>query len=68
MNTTNWKEAPRWAHYKATDQNGRQYWYEHKPACGPYGVWHHVIVGQYQFVDIDHVNKDWTQSLEENPL
>ncbi len=68
MTTTNWKEAPRWAHYKATDANGRQYWFELMPTRGPFGVWHHTTIGQYQFADVDHVNEDWTQSLEENPL
>jgi hypothetical protein len=68
-------DAPDWANYKATDQNGNSWWYSHKPYPDDYnGQWLvscHSVGNRWeraQLVRAEHspiVNYNWIDSLVE---
>lgn len=71
MNDINypWDEAPTWAQYAATDENGDAYWYENKPILRYSAtMWGGVLDGRNCFITNYHsVKFHWKESLQKRP-
>lgn len=63
MSKPDWKDAPQWARYLAKNSNGDWWWHELKPEVdNRRGLWHSNGLDK-----LAYYNKDWIDSLEENP-
>ena len=55
-----WHEAPEWARYAATDEDGKRWWYEEEP-----------YLEDFDWVEsegnVSEIENDWENSLEERP-
>ena len=61
-----WSDAPDWAQWAATDENGRAYWFEKKPITVDF-VWTNYG-GQYgQLKNYNYSENNWTKSLQKRP-
>ena len=62
---TDWSNAPEWANWKATDKDGKAYWYQ----CEPYpytknAAW---LSNEGKYTLAPSPNYDWDRSLEHRP-
>ncbi|MHB1956376.1 MAG: hypothetical protein ACYCOU_21820 [Sulfobacillus sp.] len=67
MNKPDWKDAPPWAKWLATDEDGDWTWYEYKPVpCTQDGhrYWN-LTRGRWKAAT--EINSNWKQSLERRP-
>jgi len=63
-----WSTAPEWAQYWAIDNDGRAYWYEHKPTIehDDRFVWSVGHIGRYTEA-LPRNYAGWKESLEKRP-
>lgn len=61
-----WSEAPSWANWAATDENGYFFWYEEEPFIHGVG-WDIRGESKYQCVKLLNHCADWRLSLEARP-
>lgn len=58
---TYWVNAPEWANYVATDEDGNMYWYEKEPYLRKYDWWE--ATGWKEHCGKKHINIKWKESL-----
>lgn len=47
-----WNDAPSWAMFVARDEDGKWFWYEHKPAYNHMsGMWQVPVLGRFAWCD-----------------
>jgi hypothetical protein len=66
--STSWDNAPEWANFKATDENGQEFWYEKEPLVGrrEWELNSQQVIGKVAVVKtFSTVN--WFDSLEKRP-
>lgn len=62
-----WKDAPRWANWRAMNDNGSWYWYENKPYIGESTIWV-TDIGRREFFHSSLFMSDWENSCEARPV
>ena len=68
MSLSDWSDAPYWACWKAQDDDGSVYYYEHEPQIDEdWGMWFHVEGTRVSESDGPSYSLEWTESLEFQP-
>ena len=58
-----WEQAPDWANWAATDEDGRRWWYEYEPHTGDSCLY--ALSGKEELIDMP--SYDFSQSKQSRP-
>lgn len=62
-----WEEAPEWAEWAATDEDGEEWWFEYEPFFNSAGVWMDIGGKINRFSSSDYPLIDPKNSLQQRP-